>query len=88
MSTHVILVAFSIDADTRKEAMATLTDELVKDLATLPSGSAWWIAEDLRTDGSDNDSAVFVKPGLQTEAFAHLNNLGLTGDYNSPIRKW
>jgi hypothetical protein len=26
----------------------------------------WWIAEDDRIDGSDNDSAVFVPKGFQT----------------------
>lgn len=32
----------------------------------------WWIAEDDRIDGSDNDSAIFVPWGAQADAASHL----------------
>src|SRR3954471_8578254 len=40
-----------------------------------PNGvvDCWWIAEDDRTDGSDNDSATFVPRGAQSDV-AHLIN--------------
>jgi len=38
---------------------------------------SWWIAEDERYDRSDNDSAVFIKPGKQREAVALLRKHGL-----------
>jgi hypothetical protein len=42
----------------------------------------WWIAEDDRQDGSDNDSAVFVSPGTQEVASTLLHAAGLTPDCN------
>jgi hypothetical protein len=50
----------------------------------------WWVAEDDRRDGSDNDSAVFVNPGAQHAASFLLHEEGLTPSCNvvkrSPTR--
>lgn len=66
MTNHTILVAFVVEADTMKQAQELLMMELPR-----PQGDprrhlhanewlqCWWIAEDERYDGSDNDSAVF-----------------------------
>lgn len=72
MSEHVILVAFQVTAETREEAENRLLMVLPRP-AGLPRGSmpandfleCWWVAEDDRRDGSDNDSAIFVPPGYQ-----------------------
>lgn len=53
------------------------------DNATL---ECWWLAEDDRIDGSDNDSAVFVHPGAQKAAFDLLYAAGLTAECNNPLR--
>lgn len=94
---HVILAAFSVEAATREEAHAALQRRLPRPLArereeTItgePSNlnitspvTSWWIAEDDRRDGSDNDSAVFVHPGMQQNAAAVLHTLGMTGRCN------
>jgi hypothetical protein len=58
---HVILVAFHMSADTMQQAQIKLMPNLPvpgEDIGL----EEWWIAEDERYDGSDNDSAVFV-PG-------------------------
>jgi hypothetical protein len=47
---------------------------------------SWWIAEDDRHDGSDNDSAVFVHTGSQHEAWQILAAASLTGLHNEPVR--
>lgn len=79
---HVFLVAVSIvDAD-RDKAQGRLQSWLSRPGVT--SIAEWWIAEDDRTDGSDNDSAVFVKPGAQVAAATLLNIVGLTGACNIP----
>lgn len=74
MNEHVILVAFTIAAADRVNAHAYLEAELSR----IPLGhnphvdahvESWWVAEDDRQDGSDNDSAVFVPMGMQ-----HLAN--------------
>lgn len=59
---HVILVAFAIYAPSRVDAHRRLMRMLPRPaedgyLGTLDS---WWVAENDRIDGSDNDSAVFV----------------------------
>jgi hypothetical protein len=81
MSEHVMLVAFSVTGATRKEAHGRLLPMLPR-----PNDDAgldcWWVAEDDRNDGSDNDSAVFVHPGTQVVASRLLNLAGLTGDCN------
>lgn len=62
---HTILVAFTVDAPDWEQANRQLMSALphVEDLYDGPSGiTSWWVAEDVRFDGSDNDSASFV-PG-------------------------
>lgn len=67
-----ILVAFSVIAETREQAERML-------MGYMPSVGAfgsecetpidsWWVAEDDRRDGSDNDSAVYVPKGMQSDA--------------------
>jgi hypothetical protein len=73
-SVNTFLVAFAVTGyGTRKEAEEAL-------LMSLPCASGygtedrkeydwldcWWVAEDDRHDGSDNDSAVFVPPAQQS----------------------
>ena len=92
MSTeHTVLVAFTVEADTRAEAHAALQRRLIPTLrhedATSPVES-WWIAEDDRTDGSDCDSAVFVDAGKQAEALRLLWSAGLTPICNMPRTPW
>ena len=81
MAEHVILVAVVVDADSRKEAeehLYTVMPNPRKDEV-----DSWWVAEDERYDRSDNDSAVFVIPGLQDEARRLLDLHGLSTDYNA-----
>jgi len=58
---HTILVAFTVYAPTREDAqhrlMRLLPQPSRDGIGTL---DCWWIAEDDRIDGSDNDSAMFV----------------------------
>lgn len=91
MSYHVFLVAIAyhpngIDID-REEAeqdvLEMLASGLMKDMAKRGDVS-WWIAEDDRHDGSDNDSAVFVDVDAQQRAFDLLVRHGLTGTWNNP----
>ena len=71
---HVIVVAFSVLADSREDAMSNLLGEV------LPGGReteaneldgygtiGWWFAEDDRIVPSDNDSAIFVPQGSQRD---------------------
>lgn len=69
---HVILVAFTVAADSMEEAQARLTDAL-PDVAALTYVESWWIAEDERYDLSDNDSAVFVPMGRQHQIMTMLD---------------
>lgn len=82
---HTILVAFTVEAGTREEAHEHLTSDFAE--ACLLSDSnyhiqEWWVAEDDRQDGSDNDSAVFVHPGGQAKAVQVLRNFKLTAECN------
>jgi len=69
---HTILVAFAVNAATREQAQQVLMSRLPNPEsdghATI---DCWWIAENDRIDGSDNDSAIFVpffpKTPLQKE---------------------
>lgn len=66
---YTILTAFVVNADSMKQAQELLMAELPRP-AGLPHRhlhanewlDCWWIAEDERYDGSDNDSATFI-PG-------------------------
>lgn len=80
---HTILVAFTVYGDDRKEAQESLLEQLPKvtddDTRDITS---WWIAEDDRIEGSDNDSAVFVDPGSQAKASRALRHMGYTAICN------
>lgn len=70
MDEHVILVAVSVVAETRESAELYLHHRLPRPGDELPETGgtyveSWWVAEDDRRDGSDNDSAVFVPKGTQ-----------------------
>lgn len=69
---HVILVAFDVLAYSREQAHQRLLEALGR-----PDNNpieSWWVAEDDRTDGSDNDSAVFVPFGEQEAHNAWAGN--------------
>lgn len=58
---HTVLVAFCVHADDFADAQRRLMRNLPR-----PGSDgldSWWIAEDERIDGSDNDSAIFVPMG-------------------------
>ena len=80
MSEHTILVAFTVEAPTRGQAH----DELMQYMPLVDYSpiTSWWVAEDDRQDRSDNDSAVFVRPGTQQEAVRQLHAAGLTDECN------
>lgn len=61
--THTILVAVEISAPTADQAEEWLAERLRHGIGY---HAVWWIAEDDRHDGSDNDSAIFVPMGSQT----------------------
>lgn len=71
--THVIMVAFEVDADTMANAQTTLMDWLPAPSQTDGDIDCWWIAEDERYDGSDCDSAVFVPMGMQAPTTRLIN---------------
>lgn len=80
MAAHTILIAFVVHgtdrADAQRELMLRLPDP-VSDKYWPSVGpheviDSWWIAEDDRIDGSDNDSAVFVPMGSQQAAVRSL----------------
>lgn len=81
---HVILVAFQVAADSREDAHRHLGDALAPLLRSNDNTEveAWWVAEDDRQDGSDNDSAVFVTPGNQQAASEWLYLKGYTPHCN------
>jgi len=62
---------------------ASATDEEIHSALQLArealgDDAAWWMAEDDRSDRSDNCSAVFVNPGGQYQALLLLEEEGLT----------
>lgn len=69
MEEHIILVAFQVKAESLEQAHVDLLFDLeripliVNDDYTGVHG--WWVAEDNRMDGSDEDSAIFVRKGSQ-----------------------
>lgn len=63
---HTILVAFTVYAPDWTAAQLQLMRQLPSPNHPGVDGiDSWWIAEDSRMDGSDNDSAVFVPMGRQ-----------------------
>jgi hypothetical protein len=70
--SHVFLVGIKLESPTEvsREAAelhlhACLNDMLMEHDLDPIQPDVWWIAEDDRHDNSDNDSAVFVPPGMQ-----------------------
>ena len=95
--THTFLVAVNIEGDiNRAQAENGLMRMMPRPGQTawvpndpesaLSTVECWWIAEDDRTDRSDNDSAVFVTPGFQKAAYDLLHDRELTPDCNDPER--
>lgn len=85
MQEHVILVAVTVEADDRATAETKLYDSLPDPgLADRHGVTSWWIAEDDRRDGSDNDSAVFVHKGRQQAGFYYLAQNGLVARHSAP----
>lgn len=80
---HTFLVAISVGPEPSREAaerslhtMLPSPDDPRGDLG--PGGwvDCWWIAEDVRHDRSDNDSAIFIPDNItQEEARAVLDSL-------------
>lgn len=69
---ETFLVAVTVtNADTRRDAELDL-HEALKTIIHTRGITEWWIAEDDRLDGSDNDSAVFVPYGEQDTDVWHL----------------
>lgn len=76
---HVFLAGHVIASDEpqSREAAELALHKALNDGRDGLVHESWWIAEDERNDGSDLDSAVFVKPGKQQEAVALLREHGL-----------
>lgn len=83
MKEFVFLVAFTIEGETRDIAETRLSNILP--MPGYMGIESWWIAEDSRHDGSDNDSAVFVTKGYQWEAWRNLMIAGLSATHNTPF---
>lgn len=65
MSYRTVLVAFVVQADSEKQAQEQIMEFLPKedydhDVWHRAGLDCWWVAEDERYDGSDNESAVFI----------------------------
>jgi hypothetical protein len=81
----VLLVAFDLRGSSAEEVQNWLKRRMPRgDTAyhSVTSGltvtlDSWWIANDERFDGSDCDSAVFVKPGMQEISREVLRQHGL-----------
>ena len=87
-TSHIVLVAFEVPGDTTQEAQATLLPQLQPVLASKGGPvECWWVADDERYDGSDNDSAVFVRPGAQAVASRLLRAHNLTDSCNLVARR-
>jgi hypothetical protein len=95
MTSHIILVAFEVEREgSREDAERVLHAALGETLGEhhaivgtdkrFITGSidSWWVAEDDRLDGSDCDSAVFVRPGEQHRASKRLFDQDLTDAHN------
>ena len=72
--THVVLVAFEVEARSMAVAQRILMNYwLPEPSSTGGDIESWWIAEDERYDGSDCDSAVFVPVGMQAATTRLIN---------------
>lgn len=72
----VIMIAFDITGISAYEAHDNLIG-LMPDPDDLTWMDSFWVANDERFDGSDQDSAVFVRKGCQEEARKLLREHGL-----------
>lgn len=83
---HVILVAITVEASSRQDAMSAVLDALPNlgdsEVYRNTPLESWWIAEDDRIDNSDCDSAVFVHPGRQQHAVQLLHGLDWSAECN------
>jgi hypothetical protein len=84
MNEHVFLVGIVVN-DANDGGRTETEHDLISSLQTILHSrntdhnvDSWWIAEDDRHDGSDLDSAVFVKVGEQVAARDALRDLGLS----------
>ena len=89
---HVFLVAFHMRGRGRDECQGQLIRSLRHGVPLGPGPfkqrevvEEWWVAEDDRLDGSDNDSAVFCHKGSQAKASEELYGAHLTEAWN--VRK-
>lgn len=78
----VIMVAFDLRGPSAKKVHEWLHEQMpYGDASYGPNEEihldSWWVANDLRFDRSDCDSAVFVTPGKQAEARELLRKHGL-----------
>jgi hypothetical protein len=87
-NTQVYLVALQVTGDGTRAEM----EEVMRGMLPRPGkqvGAAhlecWWVAEDDRNDGSDNDSAVFVRPGKAHTAWRILEAADLSSIHNEPL---
>lgn len=75
----VLMVAFDLTGPNALIAQQWLMERLPKpnDTDSVVNLDSWWIANDERHDGSDCDSAIFVRKGQQAEARQLLRERGL-----------
>lgn len=77
---HVVLVAFGVYGATHGDAQERLMARLVPLLQSKDPTSSiecWWIAHDVRRDGSDLESAVFVPEGIPARDARHIIDLAV-----------
>jgi hypothetical protein len=83
--THVILIAFEVEAPTRGEARALAYSQMPLGIRVVGSAGtivSWWHADPDHTDNHDNAEAVFVHNERGLEAGKRLHELGLTDEEN------
>lgn len=83
--THVIMVAFEVEGTDWEDAQRNLMAALPRPWYTRGI-ECWWIAEDERYDGSDNDSAVFVPIGTQEPTNKLINYMKESADQAIKLR--
>jgi hypothetical protein len=83
---HVFLVAVVVSGPHERPSAEWQLHDGLTGLMRGDVISEWWVAEDDRRDGSDNDSAVFVPKGEQVkwrDAF-----LAAYAAAHTPRRRW
>jgi len=75
-NTTVVLVAFEVETNSEQNPQEELAAELGYAFGNENTTvTSWWIAEDNRIDGSDNESAIFIPKSMtQTEALMKVMN--------------